>query len=105
MELNERDDGLDVRITEDLCIYEMAQLHGQLTASLERAETIRLDLGAIGECDSAGLQWLLTLRAWARASNRTLVIDPVSDALRELVELFQVQSQLGLHTLITAGEG
>lgn len=105
MELNEQDDGLAVRITEDLCIYEMAQLHGQLATRLEQAETIRFDLGAVDECDSAGLQWLLTLRSWARASNRTLIIDPVSDALRELVELFQVQSQLGLHTLITAGEG
>lgn len=96
---------LTVVISEDLCIYEIAQLHDQLLPQLAGGQKIQLDLGAVAECDSAGLQWLLALRAWARSSGVALSFEPLSDAVRELVDLCQVQSLLGLQTVIPADMG
>ena len=56
-----------VRIAGDLRIGAVADAKPALLAALARGSDIRLDLGELGECDTAGLQLLLMTRASARA--------------------------------------
>lgn len=88
-----------------LTIYEVAELHHQVTPMLAGARKLQLDLSAIDECDSAGLQWLMALCHWAARDGNELTLDVMSEPVQDLIELFQAHAALGLATLIPAEGG
>jgi len=63
-----------IKIEGDLLISCVAEAKPQLEDALGATGDIRLDLGALGEIDTAGLQLLLMLHASARKKSRRLVI-------------------------------
>lgn len=98
---------LKVAIDEDLSIYQVALLQQQIRQAAEsedwaRAAGLSLDLGQVDECDTAGLQWLLALRGWARQQQLDFSVDSLSDAVRDQVDLCRVHSVLGIPALIPA---
>lgn len=98
---------LKVRLGEDLSIYQVAMLQQQFKETAESeawkgATGICLDLEQVRECDTAGLQWLLALRGWARQRQLSFSIEALSDAVRDQVDLCRVHSLLGLQALIPA---
>ena len=78
----------------ELTIHHAAALKPQLQAAL--AEGVRcLDLGAVPECDSAGVQLLLACRASARQQGQTLTIAPVSEQVRDVLQRYGLLHLLG----------
>ena len=57
-----------LRIEGDLRIGDVADAKPQLSAALATGNQIQLDLGALGECDTAGIQLLLMTNASARVN-------------------------------------
>lgn len=76
----------------DLDIYGVADLHRQLLCALDDGQAIELDLGAIAAIDSAGVQQLLALQRECAALGRPLRVTALSDPVREVFELFGLQS-------------
>lgn len=76
----------------DLDIYGVAELRRQLLSALEDGQAIELDLGAIATIDSAGVQQLLALQRECAALGRPLHVTSLSAPVREVFELFGLQS-------------
>ncbi|WP_018873110.1 lipid asymmetry maintenance protein MlaB [Thioalkalivibrio sp. ALJ16] len=62
----------------------------ELTAALP--EHARVDLEQVGRIDSAGVAFLVILWRRAREQGRTLVFEPIPDALRPLLELYDLEN-------------
>lgn len=95
----------DLFLSGGLTIYEVTALHHQIAPILADVRKLQLDLSAIDECDSAGLQWLMALCHWAAIDGIELALDAMSEPVQELIELFQAHAPLGLATLIPAEGG
>lgn len=67
-------DGVSVvKFDGDLRINSVADAKPELVAMLSTGDEFRLDLGRLGECDTAGLQLLLMTCASARAKGKRVV--------------------------------
>lgn len=80
-----------------LTIYEVADAHAELTARLaEQAadQPWRLDLHALGDLDSAGLQLLLALRRQVLGNGAMLVMEGIQGGPLELITLLRLEHLL-----------
>jgi len=77
----------------ELTIYRVAELRQDLLAAVARGVRC-YDLSAVTECDSAGLQLLLSLRRSVQAAGGTCRFEPVPDPVRSIAALFDVESIL-----------
>jgi anti-anti-sigma factor len=89
-----------LRLEGDLTIYGVAEAKGQLSAALDGGPALRLNLSAVEELDSAGVQLLVWLKQEARRRGRTLVLFAHSPAVMEVFDLLQVASLFGDSILI-----
>ncbi|MFO1217840.1 MAG: STAS domain-containing protein [Burkholderiaceae bacterium] len=81
------------RIDGDLTIHHAAALHEQLRGWIEQgAEAI--DLSAVGECDSAGVQLLLAARASAAAAGRRVAWSNPSAGVIEALARYGLDERL-----------
>lgn len=88
-----------LRIDGELSIYRAAELHPVLLAAAEQAgpdDGVELDLGAVVECDSAGVQLLLALARSLRERGGALRIGAASDSVRDVLALLGLERELGL---------
>ena len=77
-----------VKVEGDLLIDSVAEAKPQLIAAMAASKDIRLDLGGIRACDTAGLQLLLLARGSARARDariRVTARSPSFDTAAERV--------------------
>lgn len=75
----------------ELTIYGAAELQARLIAALADApEGLDIDLAAVTELDSSGVQLLMAAHRAARASGRTVTLCAPSDAVRDLLGLFDL---------------
>ncbi len=74
-------------------IYEAVQLREQLLAALQAQRDLQLDLCAVDEIDTAGIQLLVLAQREAQASGRRCEVVAASAVVREAVNLY------GLDTL------
>lgn len=74
----------------EMTIYAAAELHGRLLAALDDCSALRIDLAAIEEIDSAGLQLLILARQHAAAAGKPLGLAALSRPVRELLELYDL---------------
>lgn len=87
-----------MRIEGDLTIYRAAELKAELLAALAEPGDLDLELDAVDEFDTAGVQLLLAARKTAQAAGRSLrLVSPspvVTRALGTLglAERFEVQA-------------
>ncbi|WP_051452941.1 STAS domain-containing protein [Dechloromonas agitata] len=83
-----------LRIETEMSIYQAEALKALLLAAIRRNGTLALDLGAVTEIDSSGIQLLML--AWREAGRlgARIGIIACSDAVRRLLEAF------GLHEML-----
>jgi len=75
-----------IKIEGDLRLPTVAEAKPEIVAALAKGEDIQLDLGEVGECDTAGMQLLLMVRASAHAQGKRLAITARSAAFLLAVE-------------------
>jgi len=80
------DNGSTIKIEGDLVIASVAEAKPEIVAALAGARDIRLDLSAIDDCDTAGVQLLLMARASARLQGKRLATIARSASFAEAVE-------------------
>ncbi len=61
-----------IKITGDLVIGGVAEAKPEIVAALAAGRDIRLDLGEVDDCDTAGVQLLLMARASVRGQGKRL---------------------------------
>lgn len=80
-------------IAGDFGIYRAAELKPLIAAQVADFEEPALDLGAVTEMDSAGLQLLLFAEREAAARGRTLRIAAASPVVADVLKVSGVQSR------------
>jgi anti-anti-sigma factor len=91
-------------LTDDLTIYH-AQAHKEaLLDALAHADNLELDLGAVAEIDTAGLQLLILLKKEAQRAGKRVAIVAHSHAVRELIDFCQLAAEMGDPLVIPAAE-
>ena len=84
-------DGTSVlHIEGDMTIYRAAELKQTLLASLEQAEELEVDLAAVTELDTAGVQLLILAKKQALTKQRTLRLIAHSPTVLEVFELLNL---------------
>jgi anti-sigma B factor antagonist len=79
----ERDGTGILKVTGPMTIYEAGDLRKAFLEGFEEPGGLILDLAAVVECDTAGIQLLCSARATAETENRPFRIEAASDAVRD----------------------
>ena len=89
-------EGIHSRITADgpLTIYTVGELKAAFLDAIPLDGAVELDLSAVSEIDTAGLQLVLASRKRASENGSTLRITKASRAVDELLELFALGASL-----------
>lgn len=74
-----------------MTIYQAAELKTLLLNKLSKVSTLEIDLSAVSEIDTTGLQLLLALR---RETKPVTLINP-NHCIKQLAELLQLHELLG----------
>lgn len=90
------------RLTVDgeMTIYTAQELKDALLAPLAEGGNVELDLGAVSEIDSAGLQLLILLKSETRAQGKLLSITSHSPAVLDILDLCNLEGFFGDALLI-----
>lgn len=94
MHIDKRQEGRDacLLISGELTIYVALELQQALQECLASSEHIELDLRAVTELDTAGVQQLVLLRREADAAGKSMRIVEHSHATREVLALYRLDS-------------
>lgn len=74
----------------EMTIYAAAELHSRLLAPLDACSGLDIDLSAIDEIDSSGVQLLILARQHAAAAGKPLGLVAPSQPVRDLLELYDL---------------
>ncbi|KAI5912783.1 lipid asymmetry maintenance protein MlaB [Thauera sp. 2A1] len=92
-----------VAIGEDLTIYHAAAQKQQFIDALAAApEQLDIDLSGVAEIDTAGFQLLMLVKREARRLGKEARIVAHGEAVRELIEFYNVAADFGDPLLIPA---
>lgn len=81
----------------DLTIYYVTQIKDELFADYEKmADKIALDLSAVGEIDTAGVQLLLFAKKFFAAVRRPLSITKSNESVESVLTALDVNTQFAL---------
>lgn len=86
-----------MRVETDMTVYTAAAVKDALLAAVARGES-ELDLGAVNEIDTAGLQLLLLARREVAARDAALRVVNPSVAVLELLALCRLDGAFGIAT-------
>lgn len=84
-----------LRIEGEMTIYRAAELKQVLLASLDQTEELEIDLAAVTEFDSAGVQILILAKRQALARQRKLRLIAHSPAVLDVFELLNLAAYFG----------
>jgi anti-sigma B factor antagonist len=84
-----------LRIEGELTIYRAAELKGTLLAAVAEHETLDIDLSAVTEFDTAGVQLLLLAKRAAAARRHTLRLVGHSTPVIDVFELLDLSNHFG----------
>ena len=87
----EREGNMTLSISGDLFIPDVAELHQDILPCLAASEFVSLDLGDVGEVDTAGLQLLLCVSRSSTSAGNRVTLENIAPG----VEL--AASKLGLN--------
>lgn len=91
-----REDATSVlRIEGEMTIYRAAELKQTLLASLDLAEELEVDLAAVTELDTSGVQILILAKQQALARQRKLRLIAHSPAVLDVLELLNLAAYFG----------
>lgn len=79
----------------ELTIYHVAEARGQLAEALDQGPALQLNLSAVAELDTAGVQLLVWLKQEAHRRGRALVLFAHSPAVVEVFDLLKVGGLFG----------
>ncbi|MDX8400225.1 MAG: STAS domain-containing protein [Gallionellaceae bacterium] len=91
-------------ITEDMTIYHAAAHKQMLLQALVENRELDIDLSQVAEMDSAGFQVLLLTKREALKANKTVRLTAHSEAVTELLDLYNMSSYFGDPMVIPAKE-
>lgn len=97
-------DRCTVSLAGELTIYDTGVLKDGLVAAVGECAEIEVDLSAVTDIDTAGLQVLILAKRHAAATNKTLRLVGHSRPVVELIELYDVAALFGDPVVITAQE-
>lgn len=92
-----------MRVDGELTIYTAAECRQQLLDHLQQCDDLTVDLSAVSEMDSAGLQVLLVLKKQADKAGCGLQLVQHSPAVLEVFEVLDLQAHFGDPLVISAG--
>jgi len=84
-----------LRIDGELSIYRATELKQTLLASLDQTRELEIDLAAVTELDTAGVQILMMVKRQAQATQRKLHLVGHSPAVLEVFELLNLAAYFG----------
>lgn len=79
----------------EMTIYQAADLKQTLAAALQQCEVLEIDLSAVSEIDTAGIQLLIATKKAAQAGGKELRLIAHSDAVLEAFELLDLSGYFG----------
>lgn len=80
----------------DVTIYEAAQVYAKLQKQLASAcMSFEMDLHAVSELDTAGVQILLSFKREAMATGKNVSLSLHSESVVEVFELFNIAHEFG----------
>lgn len=89
-----------IAIKGELTIFTAATLRQELLDALESAKEVDVDLSAVSEMDSAGMQLMVAAKREAAVRHKTLRFTDHSPAVFDLLELCHLSGHLGDPLLI-----
>lgn len=84
-----------VSLEGELTIYQASEVYEKLGKQLTACETLELDLHAVSELDTAGVQILLSLKQAATAEEKTMIMTLHSEAVVDVFELMNISHEFG----------
>jgi anti-sigma B factor antagonist len=85
-----------IAIDGDLTVFTVDAWRARLLPALARHPVLTLDLAAITEFDSAGLQLLALLKLEGKAQGRQVVLRDPGAAVHSVVALYRLQELFGM---------
>lgn len=83
----------------DLTIYYVAQIKNELFADYEKlADKVALDLAAVSEIDTAGVQLLLFAKKFFSTVHRSVFITKSNESVESVLTALDVNSQFALES-------
>lgn len=83
----------------DLTIYYVTQIKDELFADYEKlADKIALDLGAVGEIDTAGVQLLLFAKKFFASVHRPLFISKSNESIDSVLMALDLNTQFAMES-------
>jgi anti-anti-sigma factor len=82
-----------IRVRGALTIYEVAELRDLLLEGLDQTRGLRLNLGEVSECDTAGIQLLYSARMSAREREKQFEITELSPSVQNTAEVIGIDAQ------------
>ncbi len=79
----------------ELTIYRAAELKQALLEALQQCEELDIDLSAVSEIDTAGIQLLIAAKKAAQAAGKALRLNALSDAVIEVFALLDLGGYFG----------
>ncbi len=102
IQAKKKGDVLQLAIDDEMTIYTAALQKDELLGHLEEGQELEVDLSAVSEIDSAGLQILLMLKQEADRGNKVIHLVNHSQAVVEVFELLNVAAHFGDPVVIPA---
>ena len=91
-----------LRIEGELTIYRAAELKDTLLAAVEQNGSLEIDLSAVAEFDTAGVQLLMMAKRAAAARAHTVRLTGHSAAVLEVFELLDLSGHFGDPIVLSA---
>ncbi|MES2207988.1 MAG: STAS domain-containing protein [Pseudomonadota bacterium] len=92
---NKNDTRIVLKMESELTIYQAEALKKTLLAALDQPEIIEIDLSAVCEIDTAGIQLLLLAKKTAMAQKKEIHFVAHSSAVLEVFELLDLATYFG----------
>lgn len=86
----------------DMTIYHAGEHKDALLRALGEVDCLEIDLSAVGDIDTAGLQLLILLKREARASGKQVVLTGHSAAVRQAIDFCNLAAAFGDPMVIPA---
>ena len=91
-----------ITIGEDMTIYHAATQKQALIEALKASARLEIDLSAVGEIDTAGFQLLVLIKREAQRLGKQAKIVAHSEAVRELLDFYNMAAEFDDPMLIPA---
>jgi len=89
-------------IQDEMTVYNVLEQKNILLPHLKADKELKIDLSGVAEIDSAGMQLLIMMKRRAKSINNQLILVHHSQAVTEVLALFNLTSFFGDPVIISA---